>query len=781
MNQDFRTALSPADEVKNFKTGQVYEIISELGRGGSSIVYEVFRKDNPAKHYALKEYYPINEALTIRRAGCKLFLESETDSQGVAGKYSEREQRILNYLPHNTSKDGRYFIYKEESFEANGTHYVVTDLDNCQALAESKTKDDLQSLLYALTDVCKGLAALHHNGVYHLDISSRNILIPKNGCAKITDFGAAATKEELENNSLTYEDFVFTPAFSSMEVKRAAHKGMIQNINPSCDTYSVCAILFRYTVGRSFEPTEDLTNCVWEKDLHVKYHDKYTKSYINRLIGILRKGLSGQAFRYNSAEQLADELHALTNKVEKDKKLLHAINVGGFTLTAVASLVLAIILIALAITPVPELKLQSQLETIYYPGDDIVFEVALQDNTGSDGIHTDDPVKALTLSGFTASRDVTPTERNTYLVMLTDIVFEEDGEKSICFGNVYKSEWFGKQNKPFIYTFTGYTEEPRIVIAEPTFTKVNNNAGHTLTYSVEFDIPANQEAAISLSAEQIRLEGYDADINIERVSNDLYNVTFSNIKGAAGVCTFSINEGVCKLENGALSREIVAPPFEIVEQEISNYQIHMYLHVISQDLRDGGYILLEYGTYSGQESFSLLDESMIHLDGFAADVCFEHNSYILLDNLSLDKGKDPLIRADTGAYISKENGSRSSEVQCEPYKSFNDNAQPTVAMLQLGKDSRKVKAGGDLVIMAFGSDNASCFLNKTTDMFLTTGFSYDDCQISVMGLTIRVVYTNVNLLGGSDEKSCVILKSGTFKDLSGNESHQVELPFTINP
>lgn len=779
MNQDFRVALSPANEVKNFKTGQVYEIISELGRGGSSIVYEVFRKDNPAKHYALKEYYPINEALTIRRDGCKLFFENGTDSQSVAGKYSEREQRILNYLPNNNSEDGRYFIYKEESFEANGTHYVVTDLDNCQALAESTTKDDLQSLLYALTDVCRGLAALHHNGVYHLDISSRNILIPKSGCAKITDFGAAATKEELENNSLTYEDFVFTPAFSSMEVKRAAHKGMIRNINPSCDTYSVCAILFRYTVGRSFEPTEDLTSCAWEKDLHVKYHDKYTRSYINRLIGILRKGLSGQNFRYDSADKLAEDMEKLSQKCQKDKKTNAVCKIAGITLCGVSCFMVILYLVLFVSTPKPQLILQSSLEPVYYNGDSIIFDVKVFDRSGSDGTHISDVVHQITLHGFSASRKATRINTYVYRIELTDISFNEDGEKSFSIGYIYASERWGKKNEPLTYSFSGYVDEPRIVISQPTFTRVNS--GHTVTYTVEFQVPEGQEAEIDASTLTLRNFSCGRTTSTQ-TGPTTYEITFSEIGGSPGTCTFAFPEGACKLKNGACSKETTSPNFDIVENNVSNTAIHPYLHVVSQELQDGGYILLEHGTYSGQDYISLLDDKMITLTGFTADIHLQH-SYILLDNLSLEKGQAYTVSLEAGAYISKDNGSISAQVECLPLQYIDsvDTSPPAVTIGQLGENPRHVKQGGNLILLVACADNSSCILNRIENMFDTIGFAYDDCQISVTGLMIRIVYTNVKSLGDSDEKCCVILRDGTFKDLSGNESRQVKFPFTINP
>jgi len=782
MNQDFRIPLPFASKVEDPERKITYQIISEIGRGGSSIVYEVYKLGNPAKHYALKEYYPINEALTVKRDGSTLCFENTTELQKLFAKYCQREKRILaDYLPHNNSEEGRYFIYKEDSFQANGTHYVVTDLENCQPLADSTAKDDLPSLLCVLTDVCKGLAILHHKGVYHLDISSRNILIPKEGCAKITDFGAAVTKEELENNALTYEDFVYTPAFSSMEVKRAAHKGMIRNINTSCDTFSVCGILFKYTVGRSFEPTVDLTDCSWEKDLHVRYHDTYSKSYINKLIKVIRRGLSGQDYRYHDAGKLAEELEKLTNKIERDKKLKTAVNIGGFTLAAAASVVLAVITIALAITPAPKLTLKENLDKTYYSGDDIIFELQLLDTTGSDGTHIDDATTALKLSGFSATRKVVPKEDNTYMVTLTDITFNEDGKKTIYLGDVYKSEWFGKQNKPFVYTFFGYVNEPRIVISQPTFTKVNSGAGHTVTYNVAFEIPAKQQASVNLSTEQIHLNGYTADTIIEQIGKNAYTVTFSNITGSAGACSFSINESACKLENGAFSRQATSAAFEIIKEEVSNHPIYMSLDVVSQDLREGGYLLLQHNTYSDQEYVSLFDKTMLHLEGFAADVSFEYNSYIMLDNLSFEDSEELLICADAGAYVSKENGSHSSAVQCKPAKAVTDSTQPVVNMIQLSTQSRSIKAGGDLVLLVVGSDETNCFLNKKTDIFRASGFSYDDCQLSVMGLTLRVVYTNVTSLGNSDGTGCIILEAGAFKDLSENESRQVEFHFTITP
>ena len=128
MNQDFRVALAPGSQVRD-PNGKTYLIVSEIGRGGSSIVYDVCATDNQPRHYALKEIFPISEGIERIAGSDRLSFGNESVGENVAQKYAEREQRILSgpgYLPPNTSEDGQYFVYKEAGFNTNGTsnyHY----------------------------------------------------------------------------------------------------------------------------------------------------------------------------------------------------------------------------------------------------------------------------------------------------------------------------------------------------------------------------------------------------------------------------------------------------------------------------------------------------------------------------------------------------------------------------------------------------------------------------------------------------------------------------------
>lgn len=798
MNQDFRVALAPGSQVRD-PNGKTYLIVSEIGRGGSSIVYDVCATDNQPRHYALKEIFPISEGIERIAGSDRLSFGSESVGENVAQKYAEREQRILSgpgYLPPNTSEDGQYFVYKEAGFNANGTHYVLIDTEKCQTLAESHVRNDLLKLLGVLTDVCKGLAVLHRNGCYHLDLSSRNILIFNDGRAKITDFGTTITKSELDSGALSHLDFAFTPAFSSMEVKRAAHGGMIRNINASCDTYSVCALLFRYTVGRSFNPTEDLTNGIWEKELRKLYSDTYTPAFVQKLIGIIRRGLSGQNYRYHDAGELAAEIEKLTVKAKKDaQKRKNTIFGGIVVLCCILSIALIVgsncFSIYMSISR-PEIVEISGLQSVYFDGDTITLDIVIADQYG---INTDSEnyrsqiLDEITPIGFTVAVgdkhiSTSPYQNPgfiTYHLVFSNISITEDGEKGIRIGQIYFTDvsGFKKHNEIATCTFSGYTEGPKVFISEPTFTKVNSETGHSVTYTIRFESPQNENATIDLS--HVYRNGFScSNVKREQTGANTFELTFLEITGTVGECWFEVYEGACKLESGAYSQQTRSPSFDIVEDKIPNSPMYMYLHMVSQDLRDGGYILLQHGTYSGQEYVSLLNESMVHFSGFTADVSFEHNAYILLDNLILEENVDPLIWIDAGAYVSKENGSRSAKVHCELHDSAQDNTPPTAAMMQLGNDSRTVATGTDLILMVVGSDETSCYLNQITDIVETSGFSYDDYQVSVSGLTIRIIFTNVKP-SGNNKKGSVILKAGTYSDLSGNHSYTVKYVFEIIP
>lgn len=104
-----------------------------------------------------------------------------------ASNSSNRETRVSRSLPPHpnvvaavsavTSRSGRFI-------------YLALELCDCDVLAKFVERGHATptDVLEVFRDVAAGLAHLHANGVYHLDIKPDNILL-SNGVAKLCDLG----------------------------------------------------------------------------------------------------------------------------------------------------------------------------------------------------------------------------------------------------------------------------------------------------------------------------------------------------------------------------------------------------------------------------------------------------------------------------------------------------------------------------------------------------------------------------------------------------------------
>ena len=98
------------------------------------------------------------------------------------------------------------------------------------------------------TEVTEGLSHIHAQEVLHKDLHSKNVLI-HNGRAVIADFGCS----RLIDYDGTRTDVVGRPAFCAPE-KLKKRKDVY---NKSCDIYSLGAVLWQISSGRSPFSTVD--------------------------------------------------------------------------------------------------------------------------------------------------------------------------------------------------------------------------------------------------------------------------------------------------------------------------------------------------------------------------------------------------------------------------------------------------------------------------------------------------------------------------------------------
>src|SRR5688572_18109371 len=77
--------------------------------------------------------------------------------------------------------------------EVDGQHFIAMEFVDGQTLREKIHRDstDLRKLLRYLQQVAEGLAKAHAAGIVHRDLKPDNVMIARDGYAKILDFGLA--------------------------------------------------------------------------------------------------------------------------------------------------------------------------------------------------------------------------------------------------------------------------------------------------------------------------------------------------------------------------------------------------------------------------------------------------------------------------------------------------------------------------------------------------------------------------------------------------------------
>ncbi|MBA3939012.1 MAG: serine/threonine protein kinase, partial [Planctomycetes bacterium] len=159
----------------------------------------------------------------------------------------------------------------------------------------------VRAVLELHRQAAEGLAAAHYAGVVHRDIKPDNIMVTRDGLAKITDFGLAKCDD---NASLTQVGLLMgTPAYMAPEVCAGGVP------TPSSDLYSLGCALYAALVGEVPYPSPSSLESI---QLHLKAPVPAIagrRPELAMLDGLLRRLLAkAPGERCASAQQLAKEL-----------------------------------------------------------------------------------------------------------------------------------------------------------------------------------------------------------------------------------------------------------------------------------------------------------------------------------------------------------------------------------------------------------------------------------------------------------------------------------------
>lgn len=270
---------------------QRYHVIERIDAGGMA---EVFKANSTSlqgfeKLVAIKRILP---DLTKNERFVRMFLD---------------EAKVSLHLNHTNC------VQVFDLGLADSTYFIVmefvdgTNLKNIIELLKAQGKAiSTEQVAYIALEICKGLAHAHnkkdqqnnHLGIVHRDISPPNVLISSEGEVKITDFGLAKAKSQVE----TTDPGIVKGKFGYLSPE-AAHG---EAVDARTDVFAVGILMWEMLTGtRLFLGESDIDTLQLVRKNKVPPLSKFRSDVPPEFEAIIRHALESDIQkRYQTAEEL---------------------------------------------------------------------------------------------------------------------------------------------------------------------------------------------------------------------------------------------------------------------------------------------------------------------------------------------------------------------------------------------------------------------------------------------------------------------------------------------
>jgi serine/threonine protein kinase/Flp pilus assembly protein TadD len=377
-----------------------YQIIEELGKGGMGKVYKALDKEIDGK-VALKLIKPevAADKNTIKRFRNELKMARDIAHKNVCRMYDLNKEEGTYYITmeYVSGEDLKSFIRRAGPLSAGKTIFIAKQ-------------------------VCDGLAEAHHLSVVHRDLKPQNIMIDKEGNARIMDFGIARS---VTGKGITGAGVMIgTPEYMSPEQVEG------KEVDQRSDIYSLGVILYEMVTGRvPFEGETPLSIAVKHKTEAPKEPRELNSQIPDDLNRVILKCMEkGKEKRYQSAGEVRSELEKIEKGIPTTERVVlkrKPITSREITVTFGLKklLIPALIAVAVVIIGVILWQVLPKKETLPFPsGKPSLAVVYFENNTGEDELdHWRKALCELLIADLTQSKYIQVVSSDKLIDILGDL------------------------------------------------------------------------------------------------------------------------------------------------------------------------------------------------------------------------------------------------------------------------------------------------------------------------------------------------------------------------
>jgi Tol biopolymer transport system component/predicted Ser/Thr protein kinase len=207
-----------------------YRIESKLGEGGMGVVYRA-------------------RDLELNRSAAVKFL-----NQTLAGE--EQRRRFQQEALTASSLNHPHILTVYEAGSQDGVEYLITEFIDGSTLREwvDRERPSVRQIIEIATSIADALACAHEAGIIHRDIKPGNILVARQGYAKLVDFGLAKLLEKPGTASDDTRTMEAPPTRPGMVVGTIPYMSPEQisgkTVDARSDIFSFGAVIYEILVGQ---------------------------------------------------------------------------------------------------------------------------------------------------------------------------------------------------------------------------------------------------------------------------------------------------------------------------------------------------------------------------------------------------------------------------------------------------------------------------------------------------------------------------------------------------